>query len=387
MDNMTLYDVIVVGAGIEGSATAYYLAKQGKTTLLLEQFPLPHSRGSSHGQSRITRKAYGKDDFYTNMMKDSYRLVDQLEQECGEKLFKNCGCLIIGPKGKNPFLIDTKAALVRHNVSHETFGVETAKKIYPGLSYPSNYEFLLDKSGGLLMADKMLKAFQNQFVRYGGLIRDGEPMIEVHPGDIVTVKTSTGTHQGRSVVLALGPWASKFLPKLGLSLPLRPIRVNACYWKVKQVGQFSSSSFPCFIDCRFGQADGHDIYGLPSEEYPGLVKVALHEGVDIDPDERDKGDNSWIIKTVADYVDTYIPGLESTPSVIETCIYTNTPDSNFILDAHPAWKNIIIGAGFSGHGFKLSPVVGQILGQLALGKTPTNDMKPFRINRFLKQKL
>lgn len=377
-----IYDAIVVGAGIEGSATAYHLAKQGQTTLLLEQFPLPHSRGSSHGQSRITRKAYGKDDFYTEMMKESYKLVDELQSECGEQLFKNCGCLIIGPKGES-FLEGTRSALARHQVAHETFGVETINKIYPGLSYPSNHEFVLDKSGGMLMADKMLNAFQKQFIRNGGILKDGEPMLDIQPGDIVAVKTTRGVYRGKSVVLALGPWAAKYLPRLGLTLPLKPVRISACYWKVKNPGVFSSSSFPCFIESGLKC----DVYGLPAEEYPELVKVCLHDGPSIDPDQRDKADSSWVLEKITSYVRDHLPGLESTPSVVESCIYTNTPDLNFILDVHPAWKNVVIGAGFSGHGFKLSPVVGKILGQLAMGKTPTYNTKPFKIERFFKQRL
>lgn len=380
MESEKIHDVIVVGAGIEGSATAYYLAKQGRNTLLLEQFPLPHGRGSSHGQSRITRKAYGNKDFYTVMMNTAYKLTAELEKECGEELFKNCGCLILGPKGET-FLEEIRAAMLRQSVPHEIFGVEKAKKIYPGLSYPSDYEFILDKSGGLLRAEKMLKAFQTLFVRYGGILRDGEPMLDVQPGEIVAVKTSRGIHRGKSLVLTLGPWATKFLPRLGLSLPLTPLRVSACYWKVKVPGRFTTSTFPCFVD------KGAHVYGLPAEEYPGLVKVALHTGPKADPDQRDKVDSSGVLKTITAYVAEHMPGLESTPSVVEACMYTNTPDEDFILDIHPAWKNIVIGAGFSGHGFKLSPVVGQILGQLAMGKTPEHDMTPFKINRFFKEKL
>lgn len=381
-----VYDVIVVGAGIEGSATAYHLAKQGQETLLLEQFPLPHSRGSSHGQSRITRRAYGEDDFYTEMMKESYRLVDQLQSDYGQQLFKNCGCLIIGPRG-NPCLEGSKSALVRHDVEHETFGVSEMKKRYPGLGFPSDYEFILDKSGGILMADKMLKAFQSEFVRHGGVLKDGEAMLDVHPGNIVGIKTTKGLHKCKSLVLALGPWASKFLPRLGLSLPLEPVRISVCYWKEKVPGQFSSESFPCFLEHGRGTGHSFDVYGLPSEEYPGLAKVCLHSGPSIDPDQRDKEDNSWVLERVTKYIVDYFPGLETKPSVVESCIYTNTPDFNPILDVHPAWKNIVIAAGFSGHGFKLAPVVGKLLGELAMGKTPSYDMTPFKIERFFKHKL
>ncbi|KAL4223769.1 hypothetical protein ACF0H5_017235 [Mactra antiquata] len=379
-----VYDVIVVGAGVEGSATAYHLARYGKQTLLLEQFPLPHSRGSSHGLSRSTRKAYGAQDFYTKMMFEAYKLTADLEKECGEELFANCGVLSVSGKGRN-FVKETIRCLERFNVPHEKFNVARQRVMYPQLSFEDEHEFVLDHSGGVLRADKMLGAFQDQFKKSGGIIKDGEPMIDLYAGSIVSIKTNKTIYKAKSVVLALGPWAAKFLPRIGVNIPLQPMKITVLYWKEKNGSTYDVSKFPCiFVEGATGQ---NDIYGVPSYEYPGLVKICLHHGPDIDADNRDGVDNEWVIKTMKYMVSKHFPTLEQEPSVVETCIYTNTPDHNFVIDTHPSWKNVVIAAGFSGHGFKLSPVVGKIASQLATGQKPEYELTPFRIDRFFKNKL
>ncbi|XP_045172075.2 peroxisomal sarcosine oxidase-like [Mercenaria mercenaria] len=318
------------------------------------------------------------------MMEESYRIQDELQAECGKQLFVNCGCLIFGPKG-HPFVADTEKCLKRHGAPHEKFGVDEQRKRYPKLSLPSDYELVLDKTGGMLRADKMLQALQRQFQRYGGTLRDGEPMLDLYPGDIVSIKTIKGVHRAKSVVLALGAWAAKFLPRIGVNVPLEPLKITVCYWEEKNGNHYSFENFPAFVS-ESGEGN-NTIYGLPSEEYPGLVKICLHHGPKIDPDNRNGVDNEWVLDTIKMIVRTHFPTLEKEPSVVETCIYTNTPDTDFVLDVHPSWKNVVIAAGFSGHGFKLAPVVGKVLAQLATGQQPSYDMSYSKIDRFFKNKL
>ncbi|XP_063306073.1 peroxisomal sarcosine oxidase [Pelobates fuscus] len=377
-----MYDCIVLGAGIQGSFTAYHLAKSGKKTLLLEQFPLPHTRGSSHGQTRIIRKAY-PEDFYTNMMQESYRLWAELEKESGTKLYRNTGLVVWGPAG-NHELEKICKNLAQYQIPWEHLSQEAMKQKYPGISLKPGEVACLDTSGGVLYADKALKAVQECFLRMGGTIHDNEKVTHIEPGPMVTVTTTTTSYSAEKLVITAGPWAQKVLSPLGLQLPLKTLRINVCYWKEKNPGRSDIlASSPCFLAAVSGEE--HEIYGLPSQEYPGLIKVCLHGGNEAEVEERDLVVEDPKVKDISilcRFISNYLPDLHPAPAVIEQCMYTVTPDQNAILDHHPLHKNITIGAGFSGHGFKLSPLVGKILSELCTGAPPSYDLKPFQITRF-----
>ncbi|XP_033747868.1 peroxisomal sarcosine oxidase-like [Pecten maximus] len=377
-----VYDAIVVGAGIMGCSTAYNIIKTGQRALLLEQFPLPHTRGSSHGQSRIIRKAYGGEgDHYTKMMPEAFKKWAALEQETGTTLFKQTGILFCGSEGES-FIKDVLKSLHKHSMPFTSLDSCALGKKYPMLRYPMDTVAVEDPSGGILFSDKSLAAFQKAFINHGGVLLDNEPMLDVYPGDIVTVKTNKGSYRGRNLVLTVGPWATKVLPSLGVHLPLKAVHVNVFYWKEKVRGTYSVGKCPVVIQ---EHGDRHDhFYGIPSFEYPGLYKFCCHHGPEIDPDRRDDVDTSWVLEKTKACVANNFPLLEPTPAIRETCIYTLAPDHNFILDRHPTMSNVIIGAGFSGHGFKLAPVVGKLLCELVMNKTPSYDMSPFRIDRFYK---
>ncbi|BFZ05376.1 hypothetical protein BsWGS_08415 [Bradybaena similaris] len=375
----SVYDVIVIGAGIEGSASAYNLSKEGKKVLLLEQFPLPHARGSSHGQSRITRYAY-EDEFYVRMMVDAFPLWAKLEQESSSKFFINCGVLDLRTEN-SAGMKRVQNALTTHNIPHETLSSEELQKRYPSVRGGDTCVAIVDPSGGILRADRALRAFQQVFQQLGGVIQDNEPVTSVTPGSAVTVKTGRGEYTAQNVVIATGAWAGRLCSSLGLQLPLKPIRIGVYYCKASE-DKFGSHKFPCFIDSR-GVTEGFLVYGLPMSEYPGLVKICSYSGPDINPDERDKEtDDSWVDKAVPKIAASLLPGLDGTPSIKEYCIYTNTPDSHPIIDRHPLYPNIVIAAGFSGHGFKLSPTVGKAVAELVLKKDLTYNMQPFKVDRF-----
>ncbi|XP_012503758.1 PREDICTED: peroxisomal sarcosine oxidase [Propithecus coquereli] len=376
-----LCDAIVIGAGIQGCFTAYHLAKHRKKVLLLEQFFLPHSRGSSHGQSRIIRKAY-VEDFYTQMMDECYRIWAQLEQEAGTQLHRQTGLLLLGMK-ENSELKTIQATLSKQRVEHQYLSLEEMKQHFPNIQLSSGEVGILDRSGGVLYADKALRALQDAVRQLGGEVRDGEKVMEIKPGLPVVVKTASRSYQAKSLIITAGPWTNWLLRPLGIELPLQTLRINVCYWQEKVPGSYGASqAFPCFLG--LGQAP-HHIYGLPTGEYPGLMKVSYHHGNRADPDERDcpaARSDSQDVQALCRFVKNYLPGLKPEPAVMEHCMYTNTPDKHFILDRHPKYDNIVIGAGFSGHGFKLAPVVGKILYELSMKLTPSYDLTPFRISRF-----
>ncbi|NXB01026.1 SOX oxidase, partial [Cnemophilus loriae] len=369
------HDVIVIGAGIQGSFTAYHLAQRHKDTLLLEQFLLPHSRGSSHGQSRIIRSAYPQ-EYYSRMMPESFRLWQQLEAETGTTLYRQTGLVVLGPPGE-PELEACRRSLG----VDEVLDAAALAQCFPGFRLQAGQVAVLDNTAGVLFADRALRAVQEVFRRHGGTLRDGEKVLRIEPGATVTVTTTAGVYKAPRLIITAGAWTGAFVEQLGLHLPLQPLRIDICYWREKQPG---SGVSPCFLTLGLSQVP-HGIYGLPSIEYPGLMKVCHHHGSPTDPEKRDQAPSSAPrpdITILSSFISSYLPGLETQPAVMETCLYTNTPDGDFILDRHPKFSNIVIGAGFSGHGFKLAPVVGKLLCELSLGEEPSHSTVHFAITRF-----
>uniref|UniRef100_A0A3Q3GJ24 Peroxisomal sarcosine oxidase n=1 Tax=Labrus bergylta TaxID=56723 RepID=A0A3Q3GJ24_9LABR len=330
MSAEAVYDCIVIGAGVQGSFTAYQLAKKGKKTLLLEQFVLPHTRGSSHGQTRIIRKAYDE-DFYAHMLDECYELWAQLEKEAGVRLYRQTGLLVIGPENSRYYEL-VKTTLKKNKVPMVVLTRDNFSQHIPHVILDEGHGAVVEVPAGILYADRALKTAQGQFQKLGGVIRDKEMVTDIKPGPVVTVVTSSGAYQAKSVVITAGPWANRLLAHTGLELPLEVAKINVCYWKEKVPGSYDiEKRFPCFIQTECKESKEH-IYGLPSNEYPGLMKL--------------------------------------------------TPDRHFVLDCHPTYSNIVIGAGFSGHGFKFGPIIGKLLSELSLGEVPSYDLSPFRIRRF-----
>lgn len=383
------YDVCVIGAGVVGSSSAYYLASKGKHTLLLEQFPLPHWRGSSHGQTRIIRGSY-VEPYYTKMVVEAMEMWKEIEMKAKhELLVPNVGLLSVeeAPSDKSKEVIES---LIAAGETFEVLSNEQLKDRYPGLNFSSNYSGVLERSAGILRADKCLRVLQEQFVGHGGTLKDGESVIDIQPGTPVTIKTNKNVYAAYKVIMTVGPWTNKLLKPLGITLPLKTQKALVLYWKAKQPGAYSlQSGFPNFYDCTV--SDGRHLYGLPSFEYPDMVKFGPTGSCtvpdmckEIDPDLRDNDKEvvDIVVQRTRDYLRDHFPLLDHrTPAIIESCIYTLTPDTNFVLDKHPRFPNIVIGAGFSAHGFKLAPVSGKILAQLALGERQSYDLSPFRISR------
>ncbi|XP_073318418.1 peroxisomal sarcosine oxidase isoform X2 [Pagrus major] len=377
------YDCIVIGAGVQGSFTAYQLAKKNKKTLLLEQFILPHTRGSSHGQTRIIRRAYDE-DFYTHMMGECYELWAQLERETGVKLYRQTGLLVMGPENSR-YYQTVKNTLQRNKVPLMVLTHENFSQHIPHVKLAEGNEAVVDITAGVLYADRALKTAQGQFQKLGGVIRDNETVTDIKPGPVVTVSTSAGVYRAKSVVITAGPWANKLLAHTGLQLPLEVLKINVCYWREKVLGSYNvKQRFPCFLLTE-GEESNEHIYGLPSNEYPGLVKICYHMGSEADPDQRDMQTDRSDIDILQRFVTRCLPGLVPEPAVVESCLYTLTPDRHFVLDCHPTYSNIVIGAGFSGHGFKFGPIIGKLLCELSLGEMPSYDLSPFRIRRFLEK--
>jgi sarcosine oxidase/L-pipecolate oxidase len=386
---MSNFDYIVVGAGIEGSATAYWLAKNGVKTLLLDQFRQGHTRGSSHGNSRITRKAYDEPQ-YVHMMQRAYQLWDELEKEVGEQLFKKTGLLLVGAVDGHE-IGAVEASMGEHKLPFTRLNHQEIRQRFPTLKFDEHWEGLYDPEAGLLKADRCLRAFQDQLVKRGGVFHDGDEVIDFKASaDGVKIRTASGVEfSAKGAAVCAGTWAKSFLDAhLGLKLPLQPRVVKSCYWKVEKKGLYAAGNFPCVLtnyDSRKSDKEDQmaEYYGVPSDEYTDLFKFCSHTGVDIDhPDQRDSVDASLYVRKPAEFLANHFQHVQTKPAIVEICLYTVTPDDDFVLDKHPKHGNVVIGAGFSGHGFKFGAVVGEILGSFLLNRQLPFDLNKFRIDRF-----
>eukprot|EP00042_Codosiga_hollandica_P036388 m.277804 g.277804 ORF g.277804 m.277804 type:complete len:384 (+) comp54880_c0_seq1:1785-2936(+) len=375
----TVFDVAVVGAGVVGSATAYALIKRNLKVLLIEQYERLHTKGSSHGGSRITRRTYEQLHF-TKMMTEAYELWDSIEREHGSPFFIPTGGLNVG-KRENPRIQGIIKFAREVGAPIELIDSAEILKRY-GLKYSNDYIGIVDKDAGVLEANKAVAALQSVFERRGGVIRDQCKVQEVVPGDIVTLKTPKQNYRAKTVVLTPGSWASPLFASLGVKdLDLRVDETTVCYWSTSNPAYSADKKFPILLDYDFNPF----IFVLPVHERPGMIKICGYCWPVAGGHARTYQKNTAAVALLSQYTRTHFPGVDATaPSHTESCCYTNTTTEDFIIDHHPKFPNIILGSACSGHGFKLAPVSGELLADLATQRTPKHDLAPFRLHNFLK---
>ena len=369
--------VSVIGGGIIGSWTALHLAEAGVRTTLFEQFPLPHTRGSSHGLSRAFRFL---GELELDRLDYSLERWQALEKVTGETLFIKTGLLNFGPPG-DPDIEKYMAVLRVGGRPFDWLESETIAARFPMLNYSEGWGAAWDPNGGILVAHRCLNAVQSQFLALGGRIvtgqvesveSQGEAGVHIEVRSNTTGKIETLSFD-RTVVCA-GPWTAKLVPQLrGL---LRSLLTPVTYWRDPTGSYSASNGFPILFNARLT-----GIYGLPSCEYHGLVKMLFHGGPETDPDTRDLASFKPYVKKVKRYVRKHLTLLEHRkPAILESCMYTMTPDSDPIIDRLAG--NLVVGCGFSGSGFKHSPATGWMLAALALEQEETVP-KGFRADRYV----
>jgi monomeric sarcosine oxidase len=369
--------IVVIGAGGVGSAAARFLAGEGHRVTVLERFGVDHDRGSSYGSSRIIRRVY-PDRLYTRLMGEAYPLWEALERDAGTELLTRTGGFFFGREG-DPNLAQIRDALTANSVPFDLMGPADAADRFPAFRLGPDEIGIHQEDGGILNASACVRANLRLAERHGAEIRPhtGVRRFDLSP-ECVTLKLSDGSElQADRLVLAAGPWMNDLLEPY-LQLPLTVTRQVYCNFEPHPPSDtFEIGRFPVWIDF------GTNFYGFPHEPNAPGVKVACHDpGRPADPGEVDREVHGEDRELLRRYISHRLPGLSPRSVLEKVCLYTNTPDEDFIIDRLPQDPRVVIMSPCSGHGFKFIVLMGRIAADMATGKILPWDLQRFRLDRF-----
>lgn len=370
------FDVVVLGLGANGSSAIYHLSKTGLAVLGIDRFTPPHSHGSSHGQSRIIRQAYHENPLYVPLVKEAYSLWGELEKTTGKTLLLRTGGIMLGNENSS-VIKGAKLSAETHNVSSAYLDNNQIKNTFPALKPAADTVAVLDKGAGILFPERCIQTYLEEAQQAGASLHYNERVVRITPTEnSIAIVTDKNTYQAAKLIISVGAWLPELMPELQLPLT---IERQVLYWlkSKKQQSYFTPDALPIYI---WEYAPGSIFYGFP--DLGDGIKIAFYHGGNIiAPDALTPDVSQEEIASMMEVAETYLD-IEAVFNYATTCMYTNTPDENFIIDFHPQYKNIIIASPCSGHGFKFASLTGKLLCDMAVGNPISFDLSPFRIARF-----
>jgi monomeric sarcosine oxidase len=339
----------------------FHLARRDVKVLGIDRFNPPHDRGSTHGHTRVIRQAYFEHPDYVPLLVESYRLWHELEQLCGRQLFFPVGLVQAGPADGHvvPGVLRSSA---EHGIPVEQLSASMAERRWPGLRTGNHLATVFEPSAGYLLVEDCVAA-HIEVARAAGaeLLTETEVTSWTATDSDVRVQTNRGEFAAERLVVAAGPWAGEMLAGLGAALV---VRRKSLFWFTTDSRNYDvSSGFPVFL---FELPTGI-FYGFPKLDSHG-VKVAEHSGGHVveNPLTVDRALDHDEARRVADFLAAHLPDVSSQLAHQVVCLYTMSPDENFIVDRHPQHAHVVFAAGLSGHGFKFATVLGRALADLVL---------------------
>ena len=366
----------MLGTGTMGSMALWRLARRGASVIGIEQFTPGHDRGSGHGDSRMIRSAYFEGPEYVPLVRAAFPLWRELEAEAGAELLTMTGALMIGrPDGE--LVAGAQRSARAHGLRCALLGPAEAAERFPQHRLADGQVALWEEAAGVLRPERAIEAAAARAVALGAELLTGVRAEAIEVGDgSVAVRAGGVTHRARHLVVCAGPWLGGLLPDLGL--PLAVERQVMSWYPARGVAPFAPDRFPPFIREREGPFG----YGLPSTD-GATVKVAFHHGGQAaDPDHIDRGVTRAELEPVTAFVAETLPGLIPVPVRAAVCMYTNTPDEHFVVGPAPGLPGVTVLGGFSGHGFKFAPVLGEVAAGLALDGGTDHAIGGFSPSRF-----
>ncbi len=372
---MTVQDAIIVGGGVMGASAALALARRGRNVTLLEQFAIGHDRGSSHGSSRILRYAYFEHPEYARMVEKVAPMWKTIETNTGQSLVHRCGGLDMGPR-YGELVSGSLRACRELGLDHELLNGSRIEQRWP-FTNMGDLAGVYQPDACILSANECVAALIKLAQQHGATVRPNTPVtaIEQH-NDHVTVTSDNDQFKAKHTIVTAGAWTHRLLNEL--QIPLKVVRKAVLYFDITNPTAFDISRFPIYIL----ETPGAYYYGFGRFGHDG-VKIGDHLGDDIvDPDNVDRSMRPTDESHIRRFSQKHLPDANGDVVGFETCLYTKTPDEDFIVDRHPHCDRVILAGGFSGHGFKFGPLIGEILADLTINGQTDHPIERFRLNRF-----
>lgn len=377
------FDVIVAGSGGFGSSCLFHLATRGVNVLGLDRFPAGHSRGSSHGDTRIIRQAYFEHADYVPLLQRAYVLWRDLEDWSQRKLLETCGLFLAGPPHSEP-VTGTRLAAEKHQLTLEEFSTQDSlselQKRFPGFRFPDGFDAVYEPAGGFLHVEDCVRSHIDLACRAGGTHQSGETIVSWESdGRTVRVRTESTEFEAAVLILTPGAWSSDLLSSIPGFPALKVLRKTQHWHRVRsRVYDVSHGGCGFLFEMPYGV-----FYGFPSIDGQ-LLKLAEHSGGELisSPLQVDQQLKNTDEEPIVRFLNDVMPDVAPETHHHSVCLYTMSPDGHFIVDRHPQFSNVLFGAGFSGHGFKFTAPLGEALAELAIGGQSTLSIDFLGLSRF-----
>jgi sarcosine oxidase len=371
------FDAAVVGLGAMGSAALRALSRRGLKVIGIDRFAPPHTLGSSHGFARIIREAYFEHPAYVPLVQRSYLLWDELERESGERLRLETGGLMVG--GRDGVLVSGALRSAReHRLQHELIDAAEIGRRIPAFRPDTDMVGVWEPQAGVLFPERAIGAFLASAGRHGATVRLSEPVVSWRMEKAgVELETANGSYRAERLVLAAGAWLPRLLPDL--ALPLTIERVVQCW--LEPAGDAAVLEPPRCPISIWEYEPERFFYAFPLLE-EGL-KVALHhQGEPADPDRLRREIDPAETAALRALIERYMPDAAGPLKAAMVCMYTNTPDSHFIVDRHPRHPAVLLVSACSGHGFKFAPAIGEVVSDLIVEGETRHNLELFKLGRW-----
>ena len=377
--------MIVVGLGAMGSAACCQLSKRGVSVIGIDQYTPPHDRGSTHGDTRITRLALGEGSEYVPLVKRSHQLWRELEHDAGTNLMTQTGIVVLGHPTSR-FLHRTRAVAREYSIEHRDLRNDELRLLHPMFEVDEQTEGYYEPDGGYVRPEAAVSVQLELARRHGASLKLDERVVSwsASSGGVAVI-TTAGSYNADRLVLCPGAWITELFPDGRGALA---VYRQLLFWFPIRRGYRLLADMPAFVWDFGGAQDGivhlDGFYGFPAINGPdGGVKLASesYERTTAPDGSQHPATPAEIARMYEDCVAPHLPWLGSEPLRTVSCLYTSTLGSRFVIDRHPAHEPVLIVSACSGHGFKHSPAIGEAIADWASGREPAIDLSPFSLSQ------